>query len=83
MYLNWKNYYVPGVENHSEALKQIYGRSFIQQLRQEQGKLITVITGREVLTGRMIRSTMDYMEFQFNDRTYYIPYQSILYYYSA
>ena len=90
MCLKWKDYYAPeyfspasrpGVQSHSEALKQIYGRSFIQQLRQEQGKIITIITGREPLTGRIIRSAMDHLEFQCNDRTYHVPYQSILYYY--
>ncbi|WP_167578097.1 DUF2642 domain-containing protein [Ammoniphilus sp. YIM 78166] len=81
--MKWKDYYVPGLENHSEALKQVYGRSFIQQLRIEQGKIITITTGREVLTGRVIRLAMDYIEFQYNERTYYIPYHSILYYYSA
>lgn len=91
MDMKWRNYYHPGyfsqatrfeIDNHSDAIKQILtGRSFAILLRQHHKKEITLVTLRETLSGILTNLWSDYLEFQVDERTYYIPLKSILYFY--
>lgn len=69
------------IQSHSEALKQVSGRaSFSVHLHQQKGKILTLITFQERLTGIVEQVYSDHVLFRVLDVAYHIPITSILYF---
>lgn len=79
-------YYMPvlksDMEYEQEATQQVFARkTFLSLLQQRTGKIVTIVTKKDNVTGTLINVMADYITVQSASNQIYITISCILYFY--